>query len=293
LCDLPGARGALLPIELAAVGVSDAIGVNPYGVYLAESAGFGRLFRVPLMGGMKTQLADNLFYVQIRTGGDDAYLTTQGFAGAGSALYRITRAQALVTLDVDLKGANDLALTTTRLFVADGSTKAIYSYDRAGHGRKMVAENVSDPRLAVDGETLYYFASTTAGPAVFRLNGDGSSTVAWGGDLGRPARLLFSEGLLYAAGEGIRVYDLETHVATTISDGPGGIQELVRVGDRFYFTAGDNLGKLLRVPVSGGAPEILDEGLGWGGLATDGEAVYYDGGPDARVLCPAATAGMP
>jgi len=91
---------------------------------------------------------------------------------------------------------------------------------------------------------------------------------------------------LYAAGSGIRAFDLGASIETIVAEGPAGIEEFVRLGENFYVTVGNNAGKLYRVSVTGGTPELLDSDLGWGGLATDGSAVYYDGGDVALVYCP-------
>lgn len=287
LCDLPGADRAKLPIRLAEFGVSDAMAVSRHGVYLAQSAGDARLVRVPRLGGAPVTLGQELFYVKIRSDGDETYVIARGFAGGGSKLLHATADDRLSTLDADLKGADDLLVTPSRLYVADSYTNVLYGYDRDGGRRTVIAENASGVLFASDGTDVYYLGTTELGAGLFRLREDDSSELVWGGLLGGPHRLLFSEGLLYAAGGGIRAFDLGASIVTSVAEASGGIEEFVRLGKDFYFTAGNNSGGgLYRVPVTGGTPELLDSDLGWGGLATDGSAVYYDGGDVALVHCP-------
>ena len=98
--------------------------------------------------------------------------------------------------------------------------------------------------------------------------------------------LFVDGGLVYAAGNGISAYDPEAGLETLVSDEPSGIQQMVRVGESLFVTAGLSWGTLSRVPLGGGEPELIDRDLGWGGLATDGRALYYDGGSVALVRCP-------
>lgn len=285
-CDIPGARNARLPLEIAEFDGNDSLGATPDALYLAESAGYARVARVSPLGGTPEVLGASLFYVVFRTRGSDAYFVTAGFAGSGSALYHIPEGGGLVTLDADLKGANDLAVTDTHLFVADGYTGSVYRYSRDGADRTVVAENAGKPLLATDGVTTYYLATSPSGDGLYRVEADGSSTFIAGDAFGAATRLLLFDGTLYAAGGAITAYDMNRSIVQEISTTPAAIQELVRVGDDFYFSAGDSDGTLMRVPVAGGTPEALAEHLGWGGLATDGISIFYGGRSDVRVYCP-------
>jgi hypothetical protein len=287
ICAFPGANDAGLPLEVARFG-SEAMGAGSRAVYLAESMGEGRLVRAPRRGGAFTLLGANLFYVEIRTDGADVYVIAQGFAGAGSALYRVSAAEELELLDAELKGASDLVVTPTRLYLSDGLTGSVYRYDRSGRGRTVVAADVGTAHLAADGETLYYLAASDARTGLYRLEADLSSTLVWGGPLRSPARLFFHDGLLYAAGAGIHAFDLEAQQESAVCDTPNGINDVVHIDDTFYFTTGIFQGDLARVPVTGGLPEILASKLGYGGIASDGVSVFYDSGSSALAFCPPA-----
>jgi hypothetical protein len=284
-CEIPGARTAELPLEIAKFELNDAFGVTPHALYLAESAGTARVARVSPLGGTPEVLGSDLFYVVFRTLGTDTYFVTQGFAGRDSALYRIPDGGGLSKLDADLKGASDLAVTSTHLFVADGYTGTVYRYSRSGGDRTVIAENAGTPLLATDGTAVYYLATDSAGSSLYRVEADGTSTLVWGG-FGPATRLLLFDGIVYAAGASISAYDLNRSLELQVSTTPAYIQEIVRFGDDFYYTDGSDHGRLLRVPVAGGTPTLLDDQLGWGGLATDGISIFYGGNEDVRVYCP-------
>jgi len=285
ICDFRGAADTELPLELTRFG-SFAMGATSRGVYLAESLGEARLVRAPRTGGPFTVLGSNLFYVQIRTSGDDVYVISQGFAGGLSALYRLGPDDRLLTLDADLKGANDLVITPAHLYVADGYSKVLYRYDRNGRAKQQIATDIGTAHLVADGETLYYLANGEERIGLYRLESDLSSTLIRGDLLNSPERLFFLNGLLYGAGSGIHAYDLAALTDTPLASGQFHIDDIVRLGDTFYFTSGMFEGDFERVPVAGGTSEVLAQNLGYGGIATDGVSVFYDSGTSALAYCP-------
>ncbi len=247
-------------------------------------------------GSPVTIACDQRIPARVAVDANNVYWTVEG-AGAVVMKASLTGGtpQPLVN---DPAAAFGLALDATYVYFTQPNAGRVMRVPIAGGPAEPLASQIDSPlHLAIDGANLYWTGGKTVGNIMKLPLHDGATATTLLTGLGRPRAIAVDGGFVFWTD----FADGSVQRATT-GDGDGGATPsamrltygLVQPSDLVvvagYAYVPDQAGRVMRVPVTGGAPEKLADTVGVPfGIASDGVDVYWSTLGDGAVFKTAVT----
>jgi hypothetical protein len=277
------------PVVLA-TGLGDpfALGGDAASLFVGQLEKDRQLVRIPKVGGASSVVVDHVSFVD--------YLTVQDgqvFYSDDHAVNAVPTAGGAPAKLASGSGPEGLAITPARIYLADYLAKQLVEIDRATLASKVLGGGFDGIYRVAATEDAVYFSSFAAGLFRYRPQSGVIDNIAAG--LGQPrAVLAYGGSVYYTVPATQEVYRLSSGAdqPELIGDlAPLGMfpEALQTDGAHLYLTlvTGQGPGLIVRIPLAGGAAEVVADGGGAqpSALVVDEACVYWterDGGSVLR-----------
>lgn len=267
------------PVVLV-TGLSDpyAMGGDATSLFVGQLHPGKPLLRIPKAGGSAVSLVESVNYVEYIVIQEDTV-----FYSTEDSLNTVATAGGPATKLVGAFGPAGLSVTKDRIFLAEYFGQQLVAIDRTTQKKEVLQDGMSGIYRVAVTQGDVFFSTFFEGVYVHDLSTGGLSVV--GEELGDPRAVLgYHDDLYFTVPSTQRIHRLAAGASTPtlVADLSGlgvFIEALVTDGQHLYTTVltGNGTGVVARVPLGGGAPEVITDQAGSSpsALVVDEYCVYW------------------